>query len=179
MSHPSPTPLILHLWGTYVPPWSPHGVEQLHADGQPEGTALAERLRAQTGLLWWHGQLSPGASDAATWGILSPLQQLWGLSPAQEDGGGHRHAEEPRFTWQQGALVLSGAATASCHHQWVTHAARWGDPGDNGCQQWVLLAGLPGGRRQPQAQALASFYSTPRFQKYLEMHTNTAVRGLL
>lgn len=79
--------------------------------------------------------------------------------------------------WEWGGLVLTGAATASCHH----HCCKgyvWGDEGDNRCWQLVPLAGLLGGRCQPQAQALVSFYSILHSQKHLELHTSTAIQGL-
>lgn len=54
----------------------------------------------------------------------------------------------------------------------------WGDAGDKRCWQLVPLSALPGGRHQPQAEALVSFYSILHFQKHLEPCTGTAIQGL-
>lgn len=127
MSHPSPTPLIPHLWGTYVPPWSPHGMEQLHADGQPEGTALAERLRAQTGLLWWtassapvpvmlpHGGFCPPCSSCGVCPLHKRMVGVTGMQRSQGSPGSREHWCSPelprRVVTTNGSPMLQGGVT--------------------------------------------------------------------
>lgn len=174
---PQPRTPRIPLWGVCVVPWGPHGMmAQLRADGQPEGTAPAERHRARTGLLQWHGQLSP-VQVMLPWGEFHPPQQPWGPSPAQEDAGSHRRAEELGFTWQQGGLALARAAMATCHHQWVTHAAKRTGGMTTGAGDGCRLMGSQEADASPRHRFWLHFIKPHVFQKYLEMHTSTAVQG--
>ena len=56
---------------------------QLHADGQPEGTAPAERHRTRTGLLWWHGQLSLVLVTLPC-GVFHPPRSSCGVHPLRK-----------------------------------------------------------------------------------------------
>lgn len=65
---------------------------QLHADGQPEGTALAVTHRARAGLLWWHNRLSPVLVMLPCGGFHVPPHRSCGSVAC-----GHGHTEELGF----------------------------------------------------------------------------------
>lgn len=117
MSHRTPA----SLWGMYVPPQSLHRMAQLHAQGQPEGTALAVAHRARAGLLWWHNKLIPVLVMLPRGGLLSPLTEAVG--PWLVAMGTQRSCG----SWQQGGLAFTRAGNLSplvvtnpcCKRGWV------------------------------------------------------------